>query len=81
MLLMLQGQMNKTFNNKNKSSKEIKNKNTPGVCPRCRKGKHWRNKCGLKSDIFKNDNLLSNYKKADYVKKREEGQALRPVEE
>lgn len=43
-LLMLQGYMNKTCNNKNNSSKEIKNKNTPGVCPRCRKGKHWRNK-------------------------------------
>lgn len=53
MLLMLQGYMNKTCNNKNNSSKEIKNKNTPGVHPRCRKGKHWRNKCGLKFDFFK----------------------------
>lgn len=35
-------------NNKNDKENRIGQKGAPGLCPRCKKGKHWRNECKSK---------------------------------
>lgn len=35
-------------NNKNDKGNRIGQKGAPGLCPRCKKGKHWRNECKSK---------------------------------
>lgn len=45
------------------SKKDPRKKDPPGLCPRCKKGKHWRNEC--KSKFHKDGTPLTDSKKEE----------------